>query len=38
MILDGQNIEFILHLCSSKAAFYNIVDEALLLIEKSEKE
>lgn len=37
MILDGQTIEFILYLCSNKAAFYNIVDEALTLIEKSEK-
>ena len=36
MILDGQTIEFILYLCSNKVAFYNIVDEALSLIEKSE--
>jgi hypothetical protein len=36
MILDGQTIEFVLYLCSNKAAFYNIMDEALLLIEKSE--
>jgi hypothetical protein len=37
MILDGQSVDFILFLCSNKAAFYNIVEEALLLIEKSEK-
>lgn len=37
MILDGQTIEFILYLCSDKVAFYNIMDEALALIEKSEK-
>ena len=38
MILDGQTIEFLLYLCSNKEAFYNIMDEAVSLIEKSEKD
>jgi hypothetical protein len=32
MILDGQTVEYILYLCSDKRAFYQLVDEAVRLI------
>ena len=35
MILDGQTIEFILYLCSDRQAFYDIVKEAITLIESA---
>jgi len=35
MILDGQTIEFILYLCGDQNAFYQIVEEALTMIQKS---
>ena len=37
MILDGQTIDFILYLCGDKTAFYQIVGEAVSLIETSDK-
>jgi len=36
MIL-GQTVEYVQYLCSDKQAFYNLVEEALALIEKAEK-
>jgi len=36
MIL-GQTVEYVQYLCSDKKAFYNLVEEALALIEKAEK-
>ena len=35
MILDGQTTEFVLYLCNDQAAFFQIVQEALAMIEKS---
>lgn len=37
MILDGQTIDYILYLCQNKKEFFNIVDEACLLIKKAEQ-
>lgn len=38
MILDGQKVEYILHLCSNKPAFFNIVDEAMVLLIEYDKQ
>ena len=37
MILDGQTVDYILYLCSDKKSFYQIVQEAIDLINSSEK-
>jgi hypothetical protein len=35
MILDGQTIDYILFLCSDKKAFYQLVEEAVKLINQA---
>lgn len=37
MILDGQTVDYILYLCCDKKSFYQIVQEAIDLINSSEK-
>lgn len=37
MILDGQTVDYILYLCNDKKSFYQIVQEAIDLINSSEK-
>lgn len=36
MILDGQTVDYILYLCCDKKSFYQIVQEAIDLINSSE--
>ena len=37
MILDGQTIEFLLHLCKSQRAFIKMAEEVMSVLRKAQK-